>query len=324
MRVCKLLLPFLAVAVFLVFSRVARVQADSGVYPDSPRQIAPLDYATGDATIDFSFASYNYSDGTFVGYPLAYHIEVYHGSSLVVSDDVWGTTFSYWPFMTEDTYSWRVYAIYEFYDEFGDYAGMDYTYWSPLAAFKNTPATTPSPPEPIFPQQDLQTKQDSYVAGKRGVYWWWTSLGAQYYELTVARDSNFSDKIATYYTDSFAVFPGSPIADLPADGSRIFWGLKAYNEFGYSVSPTVSFKNDCNMPSIGTGGAFSHIDSCTDDVTRIGGNYFLKDMSRRLNDDSHGHHGRMKMEASIITGLNDDNTVSGVDRGIGVQVSLHV
>ncbi len=329
MQLCKSTILVLTITVLSIFSRVDIVQAGSGIYPNSPRQIAPLEYGGGNTTIEFTFSSYNSyftnENGTFFGFPIAYHIEIYEGENpiSIVNDDVWSTTASYNNFITDtnSVYTWRVYAIYEFYDEYAEYAGMEYSEVS-SATFLNIPATTPSVPKLIFPLLDLQTQKDSFVGGKRGAYFWNSVPGAQYYQLDVAKDADFTKIIASHTAESFVVLPGSPIADLPADGSRIFWRLKAHNEFGWSgYSQTASFINDCSMQSIGTGGAFSHIDTCTDDVTRIGGNYFLKDMSRRYDYDDHGHHGKMKKEASIITGFNSDNTVSGVERGKGVQIA---
>lgn len=271
-------------------------QANNGVYPNPPIQTSPLNYAEGTSSVTFSFASYNYFDGYYNGYPDAYYIEVYHGSTLKNGDYVFDTSVTFDGFVPGETYSWRVYAVYDFYDAAtGYYEDWDNTYWSTYATFVNIPDDIPSPPALYYPNG-----ASAFAGGKFCNMEWQDSttiVPNTGYAVDVARDSNFNSIIGSEYPESSSVV----FTRLPADGSQIYWRVIACNDFGCSdPSTTASFTNDCNRASTGSGSGVT-FDTCSDDFTSYGmTDYLLKDISRRGTEE-------MQPAASIITGLNSDN-----------------
>lgn len=284
------------IAAVVAFGKSGSAQANPGVYPNPPILQSPLDYSEGASTVTFSFASYNYYDGWYNGYPHAYYIEIYHGSTLIVGDYVFASNVSLGGFTPGETYSWRVYAVYDFYDAVtGRYEDWDETYWSSYATFVNIPNDKPLPPVLSYPNGN------SVFAGGKSCNLEWqdstTIVPNAGYAVDVARDSNFNSIIGSEYPDN----PSVVFTRLPADGSRIYWRVIACNDFGCSdPSSTASFINDCYKASTGSGGGVS-FDTCSDDYTTQGmTDYLLKDISHR------GAEG-MQPAASISTGLNSDN-----------------
>lgn len=193
-------------------------------------------------------------------------------------------------------------SVSSFYDD-----GQTY-YWrvsrndngltsAPLS-FVNGPSAPPSTPSVYAPTHN------TYLAGKDG-FFWIESARARGYKVTAATDYFLFNKIFdSELLNSYIIRTDK----LPGDGSTIYWQAQTWNAKGWSdPSPTISFINDCNMSSVGSGAGLSHIDTCSDDYTARNVSYYLlKDMSRR-KDNPHLHNGEMADNAAIITGLNSDN-----------------
>ena len=173
----------LAVMAFMVLSCADAVFAGSGNYPDSPVQVSPVNYYGG-STVNFTAISYtnNYYGDTAV--PSNYFIEVYEGSSLVTSGYLGSSTLNL-PGFPDDgtTYTWRVYADYDFYDTYGNYYGSDTTYWSPFVSFVNGPSTIPSQP--------VLSISPSNGSGTEVILQWDSDRATDYY-LQVATDANYT------------------------------------------------------------------------------------------------------------------------------------
>jgi hypothetical protein len=194
----------------------------------------------------------------------------------------------------------------------------------------NGPSAAPATPTLKSPASGTK------VGGTSVTFWWNAAARANNYYFHLAYDSAFT-QIA--YGGWIGNYVGMTITGLPNDGQVIYWRVKAGNALGSSVySSTWSVINDmvC-LPSnakIGSGtgvlgNSQSHIDSCLVDATA---GHFLRDMTRRANNNLHLHNGLMAPNASIDTlhytqGLmQDDDNIwnAGGAQASGVDAHLYV
>lgn len=169
----------------------------------------------------------------------------------------------------------------------------------------NGPSTIPAIPMLSAPANGAT------VSGYEIIFRWNPTARARDYYLEVAENPGFTNPVFAQWVYDQNSMIVSPFYET---GQLIYWRVRARNSLGTgTVSGTWGFTSEavCTASTVGSGMGVltskSHIDTCTANTQQ-----YLKDISRRANNNPHGHNGRMAANATISTvyeglGLNFDS-----------------
>ena len=226
-----------------MFTNAESAFATTGVYPDSPVQHSPVNYAGG-TTVYFSFNSYNSAYYTgFIGYPVNYYLEVYESGTLVYGGYTGGST-NFPVSIFQDvgsSYTWRVQAEYDFYDDYdGSYAGNDYSNWSTYFGFTNGPSGPPAAPPLISPSNG------GNVGGNSVNFSWTPVVRADDYRLRVVSAVSGAVFFDEWLGGDYSGINLSGFEDL---GESFTWQVQGKNNvYTGSISGSRSFVNGPSGP----------------------------------------------------------------------------
>jgi hypothetical protein len=218
------------------------------------------------------------------------------------------------------TFYWRVAA----WNTLG--TSSDSSTWS----FVNGPSDIPEIPALSSPANGAN------VSGTSIQLTWNLAARASDYYLQVATDAGFGSLIFDDWLGG--IYSGADMSGFPNNGQTFYWRVAAGNALGSSpYSSAWNFINGTPLPSTctseigqGTGvlGDFKgHIDTCWDSGS---GTYYLYDVSRRVNNNPHGHNGEMDDNHGIETSHyssgnmgDSDNVWNAADQASGVDAHVY-
>lgn len=201
-----------------------------------------------------------------------------------------------------DQFYWRVSAR----NSLGE-SGFQYPWY-----FINGPSSVPAAPVLVAPGNDAN------VEGSGVSFYWQAAARAEYYDIQVATDVNFTNVVKEDTVMALDTF----VDGFDDIGRDYYWRVAGINSLGTGqFSGGYKFTNgaaqECTAAQ-GTGlGLIGHvwsnstrfIDTCKD----INNNYWLKDISRRKFNNPFGHNGQMPSDEEIRTEYYDIGLMQDAD-----------
>jgi len=172
----------------------------------------------------------------------------------------------------------------------------------------------------------------AFVPGATVQLRWNPAARANNYRVEVAVNSSFTGVVFDQWIGNFI---GIDLTGFADNGQQYYWRVTGGNALGSGPASTArSFVNGLSLsctPALGTGAGLllsrPHIDSCFDNGAAM---YFLRDASRRANQNPHGHNGLMASNAAIDTHIEGvgmaqdaDNVWNAATQAAAVDGHVH-